>query len=428
MHSFTKYLHTVLITLVIFSLSACGSKYIGWGVLLIDDSDNGIKAGTAVPILQESEIRDVYTMEAAESDVDLSRWKLSFHEKEEDAAAFAETYKQWADIYAIALLNGLSIRESADDESERLYKLREGQTLKITGRNEQKVNIAEHDGYWYMVLTEDGTSGYCFDKNLRIYDVKDSEATSANGFDTDLLHQFLDKPFRPEYFKDMIRDNMLDLNRFKTTRGIFAYPDENKVILSTKDHQTNFEYTDIVQNRRGRFIFEGSSLQIEVRSNDRIAAYYTYNDKEYAEVMVFIENMDELIEAEMERRNLILDQIATLGAVSSSAYGRITFSENRRFRWTNFNRLTPNVIPESSGESGRLRLEYFPASVLRTDYNGVLSLAFDNVPGGGLVNFLFTLSDLGIKLVYVPQSDIEKGVVKQESQSPLVIFMSGAGE
>ena len=56
------------------------------------------------------------------------------------------------------------------------------------------------------------------------------------------------------------------------------------------------------------------------------------------------------------------------------------------------------------------------------------SFAFDNIPGGGLINFLFELSDLGIKLVYVPSGDIDDGIVEQESNSPLVIFMSGAGE
>ena len=47
--------------------------------------------------------------------------------------------KQWADKYAVTLLNGLSIRKSADDSTERIYKLKEGQTVKIIGRNEQKV-------------------------------------------------------------------------------------------------------------------------------------------------------------------------------------------------------------------------------------------------------------------------------------------------
>ena len=209
-------------------------------------------------------------------------------------------------------------------------------------------------------MTEDGTTGYCFDKNLRIFDIKDSGALSSNVIDLELLHQFLDKPFRPEYFRDMIRDDMLDLSRFKTTRGIFAYPDENKVILSTKDHQITFDYTGIVQNSSGRFIFEGSSLQIEVRSDNRIAAYYSYNNTQYAEVMVYIENMEELIEAELERRNLLLEEIASLGTVSSTAYGRITFSDTARFGWSNYNRLTPNVIPESAGEFGSLRLDYFP--------------------------------------------------------------------
>lgn len=430
MRSFFRYISISIIILFAVLFSSCGSKYIGYGVLYIEDSDKNLKSGVVYPVMQESDIRNVYTLEANDeaAGVDVNRSMLSFYEKETDAAAFTKEYQQWIDLYAVTLLNGLSIREEADDSSERVYKLREGQTVKIIGRDPQITNIADHDGYWYIVLTEDGTAGYCFDKNLRIYDTKEAGNAAANVLDVDTLNQFIEKVYRPEYFIDMVRDNMLDLSRFKTTRGIFSYPDENRILLSTKEHQINFEYSNIVQNNSGRFIFEGSSLQVEVRSETRIAVYYSYNNKEYAEVMIYIENMEELIEAEIERRNLLFEQFEALGTVSSTAYGRITFGSERSFVWDNYKRLVPNVIPESASTTGRLALGYFPGPSLRSRYDGIVSFAFDNVPGGGLVNFMFELSDLGVKLVYVPQSDIDKGVVEQESSSPLVIFMSGAGE
>lgn len=430
MHSIKKYLNIILIVSTALILTSCGSKYIGWGVLYVDDSANDLDAGTLFPILQESEIRNVYTVEADghTENIDIDRWKVSFQESEEAAEAYAEFYKQWVDIYAVNQLNGLSIRESPDGSSERIYKLRVGQTVKILGRDENIVNIADHDGYWYIVLTEDGTKGYSFDKNLKIYDSKDSNSMNASILDTELLEQFTGKTFRPEYFRDMVRDNMIDLNRFKTTRGLFAYPEEKKIILSTQEHQVSFEYTEVSQNSSGWFVFEGSSLQVEVRNENRIAIYFSIENKEYAEVMVYIENMEELIEAELERRELVFQEFSELGTVSSSAYGRIIFEENKRFSWANYNRLTPNVIPETAGTTGKIQLDYFPAKSLRNDYDGVISFAFDNIPEGGLINFLFTLSDLGIKLVLVPQTDIKRGIVEQESTSPLVIFMSGAGE
>ena len=428
MRSFCRYIFLILIISSALLFSSCGSKYTGWGVLYIEDDENSLKAGTVLPVLQESEIRDVYTVESGESDIDIARWKMSFFEKENDATSFAEEYRQWVDIYAVTLLNGLSVREEADGGSERVYKLREGQVIKIIGRTNEMVNIADHDGYWYMVLTEDGTKGYCFDKNLRIYDTKESSGANANVLDTELLQIFYDRSFRPDYFRDMVRDNLLDLNRFRTDIGIFSYPDENRIELNTSNHRISFNYTGVTQNSSGRFIFEGTTLQVEVRTENRIAVYYNYNNKEYAEVMVYISNMEELIEAELERRDLLFEQLAELGTVSSSAYGVITFGENRSFKWENKKRLVPNVIPETAADNGRLYLSYFPGLSLRDTYDGVLSFSFSNVPGNGFVNFLFELSDLGIKLVYVPGEDIDKGVVNQESTSPLVIFMSGAGE
>ncbi|MDC7225620.1 MAG: SH3 domain-containing protein [Spirochaetales bacterium] len=429
MRSFAK-ISLIIIILSTALYSSCGQQYIGYGVLYIEDSEQNLSEGKIYPIVQESEIRNVYTIEVegAEAGIDVTRSSMSFHEKLTDAEAFAKDYSQWIDLYAVSLLNGLSIREEADGSAERLYKLREGQMIKIIGRNPGLVNIANHDGYWYLVLTEDGTSGYCFDKNLRIFNAREVDADSSSVLNTEKLNLFLERVYRPEYFQDLIRDNTLDLSRFRTTRGIFAYPDENKVVLSTKEHQLTFDYTSISQNSSGRFIFEGSSLVVEVRTQNRIAVYFNDNNQEYAEVMIYIENMEELIEAELERRDLIFEEFENLATVSSTAYGRITFGPEKTFSWNSYKRLVPNVIPETAGDSGHIALSYFPAPALRADYDGVVSFSFDNVPGGGLVNFLFTLSELGVKLVYVPQGDINKGIVEQESSSPLVIFMSGAGE
>jgi hypothetical protein len=421
------------LTAVIFALLfiiSCGGRPIGWGVLYIEDTENNITAGTVLLIFQESEIRDVYTagINSSDKQIEINRWKISFHEKESDATSFAQAYEVYSDIYAVALKNGLSVREEADIHSERVYKLREGQTIKIIGRTPETVNIAGHDGYWYIILTEDGSSGYCFDMNLNIYDRKASDTIVGNDLDDSMLNVFLSKPFRPEYFRDMIRDNMIDLVKFRTSYGVFAFPDDKVVTLFTEEHNLVFEYTGIIQNSSGRFIFEGTSLQVEVRSENRIAVYYSANKQEYAYQMVYISNMDELIESEMERRDLLFGQLAELETVSSSAYGRISFGENAAFIWENNKRLVPNVIPESADKGGTILLNYLPGLTLREDYDGVLSFAFDGVPGRGRVNFLFKLSDLGIKLVYVPSEDIEKNIVERESTSPLVIFMSGAGE
>jgi len=430
MSSILKKLKTIMIILALLAIISCGGRPIGWGVLYIEDTEKDLAAGTVLPIYQESEIRDVYTVGISGSDemIEIDRWKISYADKKTDAELFHESYKEYADIYAVTKKNGLSVRENASINSERVYKLRDGQTVKIIGKNNNTENIAGHDGYWYKVLTEDGSSGYCFDLNLDIFDRKTADSSAGGVLDDPMLNTFLSKPFRPEYFRDMIRSNMIDLARFRTNYGIFAYPEENKVTLVTEDRNLVFDYTGIIQNSSGRFIFEGTSLQVEVRSEDRIAVYYSINKQEYADPLIYISNMEELIESELQRRELLFEQLAELGTVSSSAYGRISFEDNAGFSWTNNKRLIPNVIPETADESGRIFLDYLPGVSLREAYDGVLSFAFDGLPGRGRINFLFKLSDLGIKLVHVPVRDIERNIVERESSSPLIIFMSGAGE
>jgi len=430
MSSIQKKLKTIIIILALLPIISCGGRPIGWGVLYIEDEENDLAAGEVLPIYQESEIRDVYTVGISGSDekIEIDRWKINFAGKESEARLYGESYQEYADIYAVTKKNGLSIRENASISSERVYKLRDGQTVKIIGKNSGTENIAGHDGYWYKVLTEDGSSGYCFDLNLDIFDRKTADKSSGSVIDETMLNVFLSKPFRPEYFRDMIRDNMIDLARFRMSYGIFAYPDENKVTLVTEDRNLVFDYTGIIQNSSGRFIFEGTSLQVEVRNENRIAVYYSVNNQEYAVPLIYVSNMEELIESELERRELLFEKLSELGSVSSSAYGRISFQDNAGFSWTNNTRLIPNVIPDTASDSGRIFLDYLPGVSLRETYDGVLSFAFDGVPGRGRVNFLFKLSDLGIKLVHVPVRDIEKNIVERESPSPLIIFMSGAGE
>lgn len=430
MVSIIKYLKITIITLTLFITLSCGARPVGWGVLYIEDTENNVNAGTIMPVYQESEIRDVYTAEIEESGsrIEVERWKMSFYKKKADAEVFSKTYSEFTDIYAVVKKNGLSIRQDPNIHSERVYKLRLGQTVKIISRTDVSENIAGHDGYWYVVLTEDGSSGYCFDMNLNIYDRKATDTSTSNVLDDPDLQMFLTTPFRPEHFRDMVRDNMIDLSRFRTSYGIFAFPEENKVTLVTEDHNKVFDYTAISQNSSGRFIFEGTSLQVEVRTENRIAVYYAINKQEYAYQMVRLDNMEEIIESELERRDLLFEQLTELGTVSSTAYGRISFGENEDFTWDDNSRLVPNVIPESAQNNGSLQLTYLPGLTLRANYDGVLSFAFNGVPGRGRINFLFKLSDLGIKLVYVPSEDIEKNIVERESPSPLVIFMSGAGE
>ncbi len=417
------------IIVILSTLHSCGSGSIGYGVVYMDDDKNKLEAGSVLPVTEESEIRDEYTLETADSSkAAVSRWKVNFFEKESDAQAFASEYAEYKDIYAETMKNGLSIRQEPDIQSERVYKLREQQLLKIISREPSPETIAGSEGYWYTVLTEDGTTGYCFDLNLRLFNIKTQSTEDSDSVKDPMLDIFLSKVYRPDFFLDMIRKNTIDLSRFRTTTGIFSFPEEKRIELVTEDFSTEFNYSRITRNNSGRFIFEGTSLQIEVRSEDRIAAYYTHNNREYAEAMIYIDNIEERIDSEIERRELLYQALADLGTVSSSAYGRITFEEDEAFTWTDFGRLVPNAIPDKSGNTGIILLNYFPGSAIASDYDGVISFSFDGIPAGGLVNFLFELSDLGIKLVYVPPADIDRNIVERESSSPLVIFMSGAGE
>ena len=113
--------------------------------------------------------------------------------------------------------------------------------------------------------------------------------------------------------------------------------------------------------------------------------------------------------------------------ISSKAYGSITFSKEDSFVWKNYNLLVPNVIPKGTSQDGSISIIHPISPKLRKRYDGVLTLSFHNSSIKN-INFLFKLTELGVKLVYVPPGDIDENYVKEENQSPLVIFMSSASE
>ena len=137
--------------------------------------------------------------------------------------------------------------------------------------------------------------------------------------------------------------------------------------------------------------------------------------------------MLEIIDKEIERRDNLYNLFLESGTLSSSAYGKIVFSEDRQVKWTNFRRLVPKIIPKQADTTGIAKFQVFLSDNLKNNNDGVISFHFNNTPIDAYINFLYSFSDKGVKFIYIPQSEIKDNIALKESSSPIVIFFSFAG-
>ncbi len=415
----------LIIALTLFSLSSCKDKPIGYGVLLWWDEDTAFTEGATYPVFSESSIRNTFILSTPDSSVvEVPRWRMNLFSEEEAALEFKEYYDPLIRIYGEAQKNGLAIRTDADPDSERIYKLREGQLVKIVEKMGELLKIGSTEGYWYRVLTEDGTAGYCFGANLDIFDM-DVRSAQTDSMEIDpILDDFLSVPFRPEEFRKMVLEKRIDLERFSTAIGCFPNLEERKITIVTPEEVFEFEFDKILMGNPGHFIFGESGLDIKVINPNRVVLHYDNKGASIDELYVVVSGMNELIQAEKERQDAIFEDFFYMGPTQSNAYGTIVFEGMRHFVWEGNEKLIPDIIPRGLDNRGEAEIIYFPVAEIKNSYDGVLSLNFTPASTESSLHFLFNRLDNGLRLTHVPARDIKDGLVQRVNPSPLIMFFT----
>ena len=153
-----------------------------------------------------------------------------------------------------------------------------------------------------------------------------------------------------------------------------------------------------------------------------LQAQYNINGRERATTFVRIEDdLQEVIEAEQERRRQQLDQILSRGnGLVSTAFGTMSLGERGTVNWTGYDRLVPTVLPSSFDGTASLEFSLVLADDLRGRYDGALQMQLGS---GRSTAFLYTLVEDGLRLVYVPPQLVnDDNVVEEEPISPVVMF------
>ena len=260
----------------------------------------------------------------------------------------------------------------------------------------------------------------------------DLKGDSKSG-DKAIIQNLIAKKWYPESFQNMIKVGRIDVNRMNPSYG-FSFGiniEENAdsafagtAVLNTENAGGSWTYTDITKKAEKEYEFTGSNLKMSIRgaASDIMILQYMEKGKQRQETLVALtENIEKLIENELTRRQNELKRIASAGPVfKSSNYGTIKFNNENSVTWSNYKLLQPAIISNKALGSVTVSLDYFIANSLKSSYDGVITMHFTGMEEG--VNFLYKLTDTGLRLEDASKAPIKDGVVTARSSSPMILF------
>jgi hypothetical protein len=279
--------------------------------------------------------------------------------------------------------------------------------------------------YWYNVLTDNGVTGWVFGRNLELVSAGGRALTPRDDQDhLDRLVQDIGRAtWRPEYFLEMSRTGRINLERFSPRFGMFGDPDSKQfqIVMPAYRREITFQSYSIGANPQ-TVQFHGTDLTMELRSDERLRATFLLNDRQRTENFVlFPGELEDIIQAERARRQQLLAAFVARGnGLISTAFGSMEINERGIVSWEGFDRLVPDILPSSFNGTATLEFSLFIADGLFNRYDGALRFT---MPGGTASSFLYTITDDGVRLVYLPSGLInENNLVTAEPASPVILF------
>jgi hypothetical protein len=432
-----KRLLPLLLVGTALAASSC-ARNIGYGLVLWGGEESPVQTGEILPVQQESQIQSTYlirlpgTKELAE----IPTWRMRLFASKEEALQGAEEYAPYQNMYAYSRRDGLPLREKADQEARRVYKLAEGQLVKVLSRGEQKFMIGSYEDYWYLVLTEDGFQGYCFGYYLPVFSPSgDPKAEVEVLMARDpMLEALLDTEWRPEYFQEMVDKGRIDLTSFGPGFGFFVDLQDRQIRLITGKRSYSWPYERLENVGANRYVFEGpeigsGGIRINMQSSRRIVSTYSIGDQVLSSVFIAFEgDIEEIVTQERERRERLAQMFSSRSRVlRSNAYGNIYLEDQMLFRWEDFGRLGEQIFLQPVRGGGNVDFPYYLSGALSGSFDGVITFRFNEYEPDQGTSFLYSFESSGVRFEYVRPQGIENLEVVRRDNSPLVIFFSYGG-
>ena len=447
----------VLLMLACILLAGCSSR-LGWGVLLWSMEDPPIPSGTVLPVYIRSNIERMWVVGIPEGfqgvggtdrmEVPLPRLELVGSRR--NAYRRAEAFSEFSLIFAENLQDGLPIRSSPDNTAGRVYRLRAGEIIKVLARVDGIPPISTTGdplpGYWYHVLAEDGTRGFCFSYRLNLFEHHGGQLAASQPVISEVvvdsaLDMLMSRAWSFEGYSAMINQQRINLDALSRNWRFDPGQETGVARVFAPGVDRTFSYTSIRAEGSRSWHFEGTSLSMQQRSDTTLAVQFV-EDSGNMRTLLFVSlsvSVDDLVFQETTRRDSLYEAIYVQGPVfTSSNFGTITFGQSLpgggTFTWRGFDLLVPQHLPETvlleNGEgSGTVSMDLFIIPAFEDRYDGAFTLRFTN-PGGNeaVLRCMFFLDSQGFRIEIVPESNIENTIVMRREASPMALYFFNDAE
>jgi hypothetical protein len=416
---------TPIFLLLLFSiLASCSGGGEGYAVVLWPDGDSGLTEGEILTVTAVSESRGVVSVSTGQAQLEVDAWRVLVLPEREAAETFQEDFAPWSGTYGRAMRTALPVRERPDRATTRVYRLREGELVKVLDRSDEVVNEGGLRGYWYHVLTREGVSGWLFGYHLELTGAagRSLEPDMQGAAAARLLEDIAAVDWRPDYYQQMITSGQIVLERFGPRFGLFGDPEAREVRIVLPDLQRTFSYEAPSMPDSTTIRLDGNDVVLRLVGDRGLEVEFTVSGRSRAMRFVRIEeDLQEVIAAERERRLRELEGILSRGnGLVSTAFGRMEISDQGVVSWSGYDRLVPTILPATFGGTATLEFSLFLSDQLRGRYDGAMRM---NLGPGQSSVFLYTLVEDGLRLVFVPANLVnEENVVTDEPISPVVMF------
>jgi hypothetical protein len=395
-------------------LAAC-SQRLGWGVVLWAAPEAAAKAGSIVPVYIKSNIQKLYVVGAPDGSkkIELPLWQVEVFPSKAKAEARVKRFGENLSLYMIAARDGLPIREAPANSAKRVYRLREGQSVKVLDKAKGEAVTTGGEalpGDWYEVISDDGARGFVFSYAMKTYDESKegppaSIAAKAPSGKVDLVFS---RPWRPEYFQEMLDDQRVDLDLFTLRYGLFSDAVRKQIRIELPAASQVFNY-DSISEDGGVYVFEGTPLKISIEGDRRLVVSWTeqapapvpaqgeqggsstppspvqassYGAEGSASFTVpSLEPRDAIRLEELRQQKLLGSFLDKFGSDwASDAGGQLMLSRSRRLTWKERSALPTGFLPDTSSETGEIAFRLFIAGELEKNWDGAFSIRFDAKP------------------------------------------------
>ena len=420
-----------------FFLISCKDKVIGYSVVLWNNPEQEIKSGDVLPVYIKSNISHVYiagknlNLKENEQKIEIPLWQLTEPVKKNKLSSVKEKYQENARTYANVKTDGLPCRAEPVNTAKQVYRLRKGEIIKILykGNGQSPMTGGKPlPGEWYKILTDNGTTGWCFSYNLDLFETDDNgNRIGGNDFvdevqEDEIYKLIVSNVWYPEEFRSLIDLEDIDLSKIHPSYRFTIDEENKKVSLNTQKIHESWIYEGYSKVDDREYELKNISIKIIYRKADYIVVRYTDETGKPQDLnfVTIKEDLNEIISKEKQRRSEELMNLWYKGPYSSQSYGKLSFTEDNLFKWTGFKLLVPSVIPAGSKNNGSAQIKYSLSKTLKKDYDGIVTFTFEG--SSQEINFLYKMDDGGLKLEDTIGASFKGNQITSRGVSPVIIF------